>query len=302
MTENVITKCGFVALIGAPNAGKSTLLNQLVGGKVAIVSSKVQTTRTRVTGLMLHHNAQIIFVDTPGIFVPEKRLDRAMVGAAWDGVDESDVVAVLVDVTKKRAIDATLAILERLKKSNKKTVLLLNKVDAVKKEILLDLAQVFTKFYDFERIFMISALKNKGVSDVLDYFAKVVPEGPFLYPEDDMTTMPMRLLAAELTREKIFEQLYQELPYSCTVETDAFNESDPAKWVIEQTIFVQRESQRAIILGHQGQQLKKIGMAARKDMQAQFGVPVHLALFVKVREDWTEDPERYRVWGLNYKA
>lgn len=300
MTEE--KRCGFVALIGAPNAGKSTLINQLIGGKVAIISDKVQTTRMRVTGITMHNKSQLIFVDTPGIFAPKKRLDRAMVHAAWEGVREADQVALLIDASRRDPLAFAAPILEKLQEQKKPAVLILNKVDLVKKEILLKMAQDFVHTFEFERVFMISALKNEGTAELLDHFSKNVPPGEYLYPEDDMTTMPIRLLAAELTREKIFEQLYQELPYACTVETETFDESNPEKWTIEQTIYVQRESQRAIILGHQGQQLKKIGMAARKDMQKQFGVPLHLALFVKVREEWLEDPERYRNLGLEYKV
>lgn len=295
-------RCGFIALIGNPNAGKSTLTNQLVGGKVAIVSEKVQTTRMRVTGITKHKDSQLIFVDTPGIFEPRKRLDRAMVHAAWEGVRDADSVGLLVDVSKRDPLKSVQHIIEKLQEMKRDCVLILNKIDLIKKEALLKITQEFVQTFEFDSVFMISALKNEGVSQILDYFADKVPESEFLYPEDDMTTMPMRLLAAELTREKIFERLYQELPYACTVETEAFDESNPDKWTIEQTIYVQRESQRAIILGHKGQMLKEIGTAARKDMQVQFGVPLHLALFVKVREEWQEDPERYRAMGLEHKV
>ena len=295
-------RCGFIAIIGAPNAGKSTLVNQLVGGKVAIVSDKVQTTRMRITGIVMHRGAQLIFVDTPGIFSPKKRLDRAMVHTAWEGAKEADGIALIVDIARANPVGFAQPILQALREQNKPTVLVLNKIDQVKKDTLLQLTQQFMQEFPFERVFMVSALKGQGTSDMLDYWAHMLPAGEYLYPEDDLTTLPMRLLAAEMTREKIFEQLYQELPYACTVETEVFDESSPEKWTIEQTIYVQRESQRAIILGHQGQQLKKIGMAARKDMQKQFGVPLHLALFVKVREEWQEDPERYRSLGLEYKV
>lgn len=302
MENNTETRCGFVALIGAPNAGKSTLINELVGGKVAIVSPKVQTTRTRVTGIVMHEQSQIVFVDTPGIFSPNKRLDRAMVHAAWQGVKDADVVAILVDVSRKNPMSHSEMILENLKDVEKPVILILNKVDLVDKGKLLEIATQFNQAFPFESTFMISALKRSGVDDLLAYFAKQVPEDVWHFPVDEITTMPMRLLAAEITREKIFLQLYQELPYSCTVETDVFDESDPEKWVIEQTIYVQRDSQKAIIIGHKGQQLKEIGMASRKDLKAQFGVPVHLQLFVKVRENWLEDPDRYKPWGLEYKV
>lgn len=300
--DNMATRCGFIALIGAPNAGKSTLINRLVGAKVAIVSPKVQTTRTRINGIAMHENSQLVFIDTPGIFDPEKRLDRSMVHAAFEGIKEADCVALLVDASRKSAFSRAEKILERLQNIGKPVVLLLNKIDLVKKDTLLELTTAFQNAFPFERIFMISALKDDGVSDVLNYFADIVPEGVYMYPEDELTSFPMRLLAAEITREKIFLQLHEELPYSCTVETESFDESDPKKWVIQQTIYVQRETQRAIVLGHKGARIKAIGTAARKDMKEQFGIPVHLSLFVKVRDAWMEDPERYRVWGLEYKV
>lgn len=299
MTE---TRCGFIALIGAPNAGKSTLINRLVGAKVAIVSPKVQTTRTRINGIAMHNNAQLVFVDTPGIFDAEKRLDRSMVHAAFEGIKEADCIALLVDTSRKAAFSRAERIMERLQNVGKPVILLLNKIDLVKRETLLELTAQFQDAYPFERIFMISALKDDGVSDVLNYFAETAPEGVYMYPEDELTNFPMRNLAAEITREKIFLQLHEEVPYSCTVETETFDESNPEKWIIEQTIYVQRESQRAIILGHKGARIKAIGTAARKDMRDQFETPIHLALFVKVRDAWQEDPERYRVWGLEYKV
>lgn len=295
-------RCGFIALIGAPNAGKSTLTNRLIGAKVAIVSPKVQTTRTRVTGIAMHKDAQLIFVDTPGIFEAEKRLDRSMVHAAWEGVKEADAVGLLVDASRKSPFARAEKILEGLAGVNKPVVLILNKIDLVKKDKLLELATQFQQAYAFQKIFMISALNNDGVSDLLDYFTEQVPHGIYLYPDDELTTMPLRLLAAEITREKIFLQLHDELPYSITVETEFFDESDPQKWLIKQTIYVQRESQRAIVLGHKGARIKAIGTASRKDMKEQFGMAVHLELFVKVRDQWLEDPERYRVWGLEYKV
>lgn len=299
MTE---TRCGFVSIIGAPNAGKSTLINALVGGKVAIVSPKVQTTRTRITGIISRGQTQIIFTDTPGIFTPKKRLDRAMVGAAWDGMKDSDIAMLMVDAAKKNPLASARDIITGLAQSGKKSVLILNKVDLIAKQKLLDLATGFLAEYNFDRVFMISASTGDGVNDVLDYLEKQMPTGPWHYAEDDMTTMPLRLLAAEITREKIFLQTHDELPYSCTVETDVFDESNPEKWVVEQTIYVQRESQRAIILGHKGARLREIGTAARKDMNKHFGTPVHVQLFVKVRENWQDDPDRYTPWGLDYKA
>lgn len=296
------TRCGFIALIGAPNAGKSTLTNQLVGAKVAIVSPKVQTTRTRINGITVHKNSQLIFIDTPGIFDAEKRLDRSMVHAAWEGTRDADCIALLVDASRKSPFSRAEKIMAGLKDCGKPVILLLNKIDLMKRDTLLTLTAQFQEAFPFERIFMISAANNDGVPDVLDYFADTVPEGVYMYPEDELTTWPLRLLAAEITREKIFLQLHEELPYSCTVETETFDESNAEKWTIEQTIYVQRESQRAIVLGHKGARIKAIGTAARKDMQGQFGVAIHLALFVKVRDEWMEDPERYRVWGLEYKV
>lgn len=296
------TKCGFIALVGAPNAGKSTLTNQLVGAKVAIVSPKVQTTRTRVTGIAMHDNAQLIFIDTPGIFEAEKRLDRSMVHAAWEGANDADMVGILVDVSRKNPMNVTKRILDGLQNTDKPIVLILNKIDLVAKDRLLEVANQFHEAFKFEEIFMISALNNDGVEDFLNYAVRKAPEGVFMYPEDEVSTMPMRLHAAEITREKIFLQVHQELPYSCTVETEEFDESDPAKWIVKQTVYVQRESQRAIILGHKGERIKAIGTAARKDMVKQFGTPIHLDLFIKVRDNWQDDAERYRPWGLEYKV
>jgi GTP-binding protein Era len=295
------TRFGFVAIIGAPNAGKSTLVNQLVGHKVAIVSPKVQTTRMQIFGIALQEQTQIVFVDTPGIFEPKKRLDRAMVHSAWEGVKDADVTALLVDASKKNPFRSAEDVLKKLD-GRPNVVLILNKIDLVDKQKLLGFVTEFNAAFPFDKIFMISALKNDGVKDFMNYASDKMPEGPWHYPEDDITTMTQRLSAAEITREKIFLQIYQEVPYSCTVETEVFDESDPEKWIIEQTIYVEKESQRAIILGHKGGQIKKIGAAARKDMNEQFGTRVHLKLFVKVREDWQEDKERYLPWGLEYKA
>jgi GTP-binding protein Era len=302
MAEEQTTKCGFIALIGAPNAGKSTLTNQLVGAKVAIVSPKIQTTRTRILGIAMHETAQLIFIDTPGIFEPEKRLDRSMVSAAWEGANEADCIGLLVDTSRRNPYNNTEKILERLKHVDKPIALILNKIDLVPKDKLLEIANTFNEKFNFDQIFMIAALNNDGVPDLMKYFTTKIPEGVYLYPEDELTTMPMRLHAAEITREKIFLQLHEELPYSCTVETETFDESDPEKWIIEQTIYVQRESQRAIILGHKGARIKAIGTAARKDMRDQFGTAIHLQLFVKVRDKWQDDPERYRIMGLEYKT
>ncbi len=302
------TSAGFVALIGAPNSGKSTLLNALVGAKVSIVSRKVQTTRARVLGIAIEGRAQIVFVDTPGIFAPRKRLDRAMVAAAWQGADDADLVALLVDAHAcARALDDdTLAIVARLAESGRKAagqkaVLVLNKVDLVNPPQLLGLAQRLNAEGLFSDTFMISALTGDGVGDLRAHFAKAMPSGPWLFPVDQISDMPDRLLAAELVREQLFEQLHQELPYALTVETEAWEERNDGSVKIDATIFVQRDSQRAIVLGKGGERIKTVGAAARKELEALFERRVHLFLFVKVREKWQDDPERYRAMGLEWE-
>ena len=298
------TSAGFVALIGAPNSGKSTLLNALVGAKVSIVSRKVQTTRTRVLGIAIAGKAQIIFVDTPGIFAPRKRLDRAMVAAAWRGADDADLIALLVDAhASARALDPdTLAIVARLGESGRKAVLVLNKVDLVNPPQLLGLAQRLNAEGLFTDTFMISALTGDGVADLRQHFAKAMPASPWLFPEDQISDMPDRLLAAELVREQLFEQLHQELPYALTVETEGWEERKDGSVKIDATIFVQRESQRAIALGKGGERIKAVGAGARKQLEALFERRVHLFLFVKVREKWQDDPERYRAMGLEWEG
>jgi GTPase len=293
------TRCGFIALIGAPNAGKSTLLNALVGSKVSIVSRKVQTTRALIRGIAIEGQAQLIFVDTPGIFSPRRRLDRAMVTTAWTGAHEADLVAVLIDA-RKGIEDEAEDILRRLADVKTPRVLILNKIDVVSKETLLTLAKDANAAAKFDGTFMVSALTGDGVGDLKTWLARRVPHGPWLYPADQISEAPMRQLAAEVTREKLFERLHQELPYHSTVETDVWKELRHGDVRIEQTIYVERESQRKIVLGKGGQTIKAIGEAARKEIAEIADAKVHLFLFVKVREDWGDDPERYRAMGLEF--
>ena len=293
------TACGFVALIGAPNVGKSTLVNALVGSKVTIVSRKVQTTRALIRGIVVENNAQIILVDTPGIFAPKRRLDRAMVSTAWSGAHDADLVCVLLDAREGLNEEAD-AIFARLAAVAHPKILVLNKVDLVPREKLLALAQAANDRLAFAHTFMISALSGDGVDDLRRTLASMVPPGPFHYPEDQMSDAPIRHLAAEITREKIFQKLHQELPYSSTVETDSWTERKDKSVRIEQTIFVERESQRKIVLGKAGATIKSIGSDARKEIAELIEQPVHLFLFVKVRENWGEDPDRYREMGLEF--
>ncbi len=292
-------RAGFVALIGATNSGKSTLLNRVVGAKVSIVSRKVQTTRALVRGIVIKDATQIIFVDTPGIFDPRRRLDRAMVSTAWSGAADADLVALMIDARKGIA-DDDLAILDRFAAQSggaNKPVLLLNKIDLVARDTLLDLAQRANDRVEFAATFMISAQTGDGVVDMLDYFVATLPQGPWLYPEDQMTDIPMRMLAAEITREKLMDRLHQELPYASTVETETWTEGKKGIR-IEQTIYVERESQRRIVLGKGGSAIKAISMASRRDLTELLEQPVHLFLFVKVRRNWGNDPERYGNIGL----
>jgi len=293
------TRCGFVALIGAPNAGKSTLLNALVGSKVSIVSRKVQTTRALIRGIAIEGQAQLIFVDTPGIFSPRRRLDRAMVTTAWTGAHEADLAGVLID-SRNGIEEEEEGILRRLDDVMTPCVLILNKIDVVSKEKLLALAKDANAAAKFEATFMISALTGDGVGDLKAWLAQHVMHGPWLYPADQISEAPMRQLAAEVTREKLFERLHQELPYHSTVETDVWKELRRGDVRIEQTIYVERESQRKIVLGKGGQTIKAIGEAARKDIAEIANAKVHLFLFVKVRENWGDDPERYRAMGLEF--
>jgi GTP-binding protein Era len=299
MTDNRNTRAGFVALIGAPNAGKSTLINQLVGAKVSIVSRKVQTTRTQVRGIAMAGDAQIVFIDTPGIFQPKRRLDRAMVDKAWGGATDADLVALLVDV-RKWDHPETNAILERLKESRQPKALILNKVDTIDKAKLVAITTALNAALPFDATFMIAALSGYGVKDLLDWLAKRMPGGPWLYPEDQISDAPLRFLAAEITREKMFERLHNELPYRSTVETEAWETLKDGSVKITQAIFVEREGQRKIVLGEKGATIKAIGSAARKDIAEAAETKVHLFLFVKVRENWENDPERYHEMGLEF--
>ena len=293
------TRCGFVAIVGAPNVGKSTLVNALVGAKVSIVSPKVQTTRMRVRGIAVVNQAQIIFVDTPGIFAPRRRLDRAMVAAAWSGAGDADIVALVIDATRGMD-DETVAIAGRLGTAKAKKLLIINKIDLVKRELLLGLVAEANTLTPFERTFMVAATKGDGVADVRDYIAGAVAEGPWLFPADDLSDLSDRVMAAEVTREKMFLKLHDELPYQSTVETDSWKELANGSVRIEQTAFVERESQRKIVLGESGSMIKAIGADSRKEIAEIVGVPVHLFLFVKVRENWGDDPNRYREMGLEF--
>jgi len=293
------TRCGFVALIGAPNAGKSTLINALVGSKVSIVSHKVQTTRMLVRGIAIEGSSQLIFVDTPGIFAPKRRLDRAMVTTAWSGAQDADLTVLLIDA-RKGLDDENDAIVRKLAETGGKKVLLLNKIDLVEKESLLALAKAANDRAAFTATFMVSALNGNGVADLKTWLAAQVPAGPWHYPPDQISDAPLRQLAAEITREKLFERLHQELPYQSTVETESWKELKDGSVRIEQTIYVERESQRKIVLGKGGQTIKAIGAEARKDIAEVAETPVHLFLFVKVREGWGDDPERYREMGLEF--
>jgi GTP-binding protein Era len=297
--EQTNTKAGFVALIGAPNAGKSTLLNSLVGSKVSIVSRKVQTTRALVRGIAIEGEAQIVFVDTPGIFKPKRRLDRAMVTSAWGGAGDADVIALLLDVRKGIDEEAE-AILDKLPELKRPKVLILNKIDLIERSKLLELASRLNEKVPFAHTFMISALKGDGIQTLKRQLSEMMPEGPWLYPEDQISDAPLRMLAAEITREKIYERLHEELPYQSTVETDQWQQRPDGSVRIEQTVFVERDSQRKIVLGKGGQTIKAIGQAARKEIAEVAEAPVHLFIFVKVRENWSDDPERYREMGLEF--
>jgi GTP-binding protein Era len=307
MADAEPSRCGFVALVGAPNAGKSTLLNALVGAKLSIVSPKVQTTRTRVRGVATEGRAQIVFVDTPGIFAPKRRLERAMVAAAWAGAADADLIAVVVDaaaMAEKRGTpdDDTARIVEGLRSAGRKAVLALNKIDRLKPPVLLGLAERLNREAIFSDTFMISALDGSGVADLKAHLAAHLPEGGWLYPEDQLSDMPERLLAAEVTREQLFLQLHQELPYALTVETESWEEFDDGSAKITQVVYVERENQKAIVLGKGGVRIKAVGAAARQELTAMLGRGVHLFLFVKVRERWRDDPERYRLWDLDFNA
>lgn len=301
MVEPETTKAGFIAIVGAPNVGKSTLLNRFVGTKVSIVSPKVQTTRSRVLGICIEKQSQIIFIDTPGIFAPRRRLDRAMVAAAWGGAGDADEVLFVVDASRGICRD-TSDILDKLQTSDRPVHLAVNKVDLVKKPELLTLIDALSKRCNFTEIFMVSAETGDGAQELLSYLANTVPSGPWLFPEDQISDMPQRLLAAEITREKIYLQLRQELPYAATVETENWESRADGSVKIDQVIYVERPTQKAIVLGKGGAQIKALGAAARKELEELLDLRVHLFLFVKVREKWGDDPERYRDWGLDYNA
>ncbi len=293
------TRAGFVALIGAPNAGKSTLINALVGAKVSIVSRKVQTTRTQVRGIAIHGASQIVFVDTPGIFAPKRRLDKAMVASAWGGASDADVICLLVDV-RKAGTPETQEIIARLADVKKPRMLLLNKIDTIEAPALLALTRELNQRLAFDDTFMISALKGHGIETMLAALAKRMPPGPWLYPEDQISDAPLRFLASEITREKLFERLHDELPYRSTVETELWQEQKDGSIRIEQTIYVERDGHKKIVIGEKGATIKAIGQAARKEICEVAEAKAHLFLFVKVRENWENDPERYREMGLDY--
>jgi len=293
------TRCGFVAVIGAPNAGKSTLVNRLVGTKVSIVSRKVQTTRSIVRGIAIAGRSQIVFVDTPGIFAPRRRLDRAMVDTAWGGARDADLVALLIDAA--RGLEPEVSdLMAALGEVPHPKILILNKIDLVRRETLLALADAANKALAFERTFMVSATTGGGLDDLVTYLAETVPVGPWLYPEDEVSDVPLRQLAAEITREKVFERLHQELPYQATVETEQWSEQKDGSVRVEQTVYVARDSQKKIVIGKGGQMIKSISTAARREIAGIAERPVHLFLFVKVREDWIDDPERYRAMGIEF--
>ena len=296
-----MTRCGFVTLLGAPNAGKSTLVNTMVGAKVSIVSPKVQTTRSRVRGIVVKDDCEIVLVDTPGIFKPKRRLDRAMVAAAWQEAEYTDLRVLMVDA-RRGVDDDTRAIVDSLKKNKLAAVLVLNKIDLVKPEKLLELSAQLNALHDFSETFMLSASTGEGVKEFENRIAAQMPESPFMFPADQVSDLPNRLLAAEITREKLYMNLNQELPYVTTVLTDSWKDLDNGAIRLDQTIYVEREKQRQIDLGKNGAMIKKIGMQARKELEDLFECRVHLFLFVKVREKWGDNPELYRPWGLDFNA
>ncbi|MCA1941371.1 MAG: GTPase Era [Caenispirillum bisanense] len=295
------TRAGFIAVLGAPNAGKSTLVNTIVGAKVTIVSPKVQTTRSIVRGIAMKGQTQLIFVDTPGIFEPKKRMERAMVSAAWSGAQDADQVLLVVD-SRRGFTDDVKRIVEGLGRSKRQAILALNKVDAIERPKLLALAQELYETGVFSEVFMISALTGSGVKDLVRLLAKRMPESPWLFPEDEISDLPQRLLAAEITREKLFLNLHQELPYAVTIHTEAWEERKDGSVRIDQTIFVMRESQRSIVLGKQGRQIKAIGAASREELETLLERRVHLFLHVKVKEDWAERRDTYAEWGLDFDS
>jgi GTP-binding protein Era len=298
MTESGTMRFGFIAVLGAPNAGKSTLINRIVGAKVTIVSPKVQTTRTRVLGIVIRDKSQLVFVDTPGIFTPQRRLDRAMVDAAWKGAADADLVALIVD--SERGFDGnTRRIVEQIKGD---AVLVLNKVDRVPRDKLLALSQAINNAGSFRDTFMISALNGDGVEDLADYFAANISPGPWMFPDDQLTDMPMRLMAAEIVREQLFLQLHQELPYALTVETEDWKTLRDGSARIAAVVIIERDSHKGMVLGKGGQRIKAVGAAAREELQTMFDCKVHLMLHVKVRSDWKDKAEHYRAIGLDFPS
>ncbi len=299
--QSLPTRCGFVALIGAPNAGKSTITNDFVGSKVSIVSPKVQTTRTLVKGIGIYENTQIILIDTPGIFKPKRRLDRAMVGSAWNGVDDADIIVLVVD-SRRGFDDETRSIVAKLRKHKLNAVLLLNKVDLVQRDKLLGLSAALNAEFDFKETFFVSAQTGKNLEEFYKYLADNLPLSPWYYPEEQMSDMPLKMLAAEIVREKLFLYLHQELPYVLTVEPELWERREDGSIRAEITIYVERDNQKIIILGRGGSMIKRIGQSARQEIERLLEERVHLFLFVKVRENWQEDAGRYAAWGLNFNA
>lgn len=297
--EPTDTSCGFIALVGAPNAGKSTLLNSLVGTKVSIVTHKAQTTRSQVRGVLTLDKAQLVFIDTPGIFAPKRRLDRAMVESAWGGAGDADLVALIVDAERGITTDLE-SLLEGLANISHPKILILNKIDTINNEALLELSQALNEKLRFEATFMISALKGYGVQDFIDWCIKHIPPGPWHFPEDHLTDLTMAITAAEITREKLFLRVHDEIPYNSTVETESFKIQKDGSYKIDQVVYVSRDSHKKIVLGAGGQTIKAIGAEARRELMEMYEVPIHLFLFVKVREKWSEDPERYREMGLEF--
>ena len=295
-------RAGFIAVIGSPNAGKSTLINHFIGQKVTIVTRKVQTTRSVIRGICIHKESQLVFSDTPGIFEPKRRLDRAMVEAAWSSSSDADIILFLYDAQKSGIDNETNKILDELGQSRKKKILVLNKVDLVDNKTLLSLIKNFEAICSFDATFIISALTGEGSKEVLSYLAKNLPKGPWLYPEDEITDLPARLLAAEITREQIFMRLHQELPYATTVETEEWTERDDGAIVINQIIYLKKAGHKKIVIGKNGSMIKMLGKAARIEIEQILERSVHLFLFVKVREKWMDYPDRYKIWGLNPNA
>ena len=300
--QDEVTKSGFAALIGAPNAGKSTLMNAMVGSKVSIVTPKVQTTRSRIRGIAMEGPAQIVFIDTPGIFQPKRRLDRAMVQAAWKGAEDGDVLLLVHDCARREIDQDTAAIVAQLAESGRPASLVLNKIDLAPQERLLERAAEMAKQYEFERIFMVSAETGNGVNDLRQWLAEKMPAGPYLFDPEDLSDMPLRLLAAEIMREKLFLNLHQELPYQLTVETEKWEEQEDGSATVHLSIYVAREGHRGIVLGKKGSTIKRIGMAARIELEEALDRRVHVLSHVKFRKDWMDDAARYSVWDLDYDA